>query len=88
MSNAMGIAAHGNRGQQFTVGNISNGLIYLRYRSHSYIFPMSTHIGLGEGPAFLQISWAHWDGLFYRGGFEWNDSREYFFLLICSGLLK
>lgn len=46
------------------------------------------HIGLGEGPAFLQISWAHWDGLFYRGGFEWNDSREYFFLLICMWFVE
>lgn len=30
-SNAMGIQAPANRGHQFTVGNISNGLIYLRY---------------------------------------------------------
>lgn len=54
MSNAMGIAAHGNRGQQFTVGNISNGLIYLRYNFRSHIFLMSMHISLGESPAFCK----------------------------------
>lgn len=37
VSNGVGIAAHSNRGQQFTVGNISNGLIYLRYHSTIYV---------------------------------------------------
>lgn len=37
VSNGMGIATHSNRGQQFTVGNISNGLIYLRYHSTVYV---------------------------------------------------
>lgn len=37
VSNGMGIATHSNRGQQFTVGNISNGLIYLRFAYFSSV---------------------------------------------------
>lgn len=61
MSGAMGVAAHGNRGQQFTVGNISNGLIYLRYYLHSYILLPCNR--LRERPSFLRITWTHRDGL-------------------------
>lgn len=58
MSNAMGIAAHPNRGQQFTVGNISNGLIYLRYYPTiclhiSFLPGSSVYIGLGEEAQLL-----------------------------------
>lgn len=67
MSGAMGVAAHGNRGQQFTVGNISNGLIYLRYYLHSYILLPCNRLREEAQLSANNLDSPGW--AFYRGGF-------------------